>query len=281
MGAQMKIFSIALAAAFQVSISCSAASAAEAFPIPLVESGSPASYEGAKADIVGIEVGQSYSSLMDILPTLGLKDVRQMETRIGTRDVSSERFVTYVQAGSRRELVSIHLTSPSVGNQVYAVSRELDFASDQRPIRDDLVAGLLAKYGKHSGEFDVNHGTSRSQLFAWYLGGTGSCDMKHLDRGMAQISELCSRPFHHTGPSVNNHVYSPAKADHYLATASAGADVVIVAQITLHRDDGRADRLVVSVLDLKRRALSAQADVPLIMEAQSKFEATAVTLPKL
>lgn len=258
----------------------SAAIGTERFSIPQSVDLPVYSFEGREIDIIGFKPGMAAADALQLLQEHKKgEDVRYMEMYIGTRDVESEYFPSLYYSWQREEeAINVFLTSPSAGNQVYAVSRSLDFESDQRPKIDDLLAGLVQKYGDPDNQYDR---VTNTQSFAWYFGGQGRCELEHLDIGMARVSELCVMPHHTTGPSIDRLTYTPRKAKHYLETMGAGSDVVVVASIVAYRDDGKANRIVMSFVDLKRRALSAEADIKLLEQEQAEFNQIEVAIPKL
>lgn len=258
----------------------SGALGSERFTIPqTVEVPSYAPLEGG-IDIVGFKPGMASAESLQLLEKhVDGKEIRYLEGYFGTRDVTSENFRTLYYSWQReKEDVNVFLSSPSAGNEVYAVSRSLDFRRDQRPRSEDLMAGLIEKYGEPNSSYKRN---ASQHSVSWFFGGNRKCELEHLDTGMARASQLCHEPFHDTGAAANGLVYSPRNAKHYLETAEGGSNVVVVAMFTQHRDDGKVDRLVVSFLDLKRRAASVEADLKLLDEQQKKFDQAEVGLPKL
>ena len=148
---------------------------------------------------------------------------------------------------------------------------------DQRPRIDDLASSLIAKYGEPANVSE----SGRSRTLTWYVGGEGSCNMRHLNVGMARYDELCTSPWHITGPSINNQTYNPGKSEHYTNLLTGGSEVIVAASVNWYEDDGRASAVTMSVLDLNRRAVAAQHDVALINEHQKAYDQIEVEVPRL
>jgi hypothetical protein len=259
--------------------STSFAQSSSGFEIPKTVEIPAYTVEDGGVDIAGFRPSMPAEEALELLRehTAG-KELRYLEGYFGTRDVRSVYYPTAYYSWSEPEEINVLLNSPSAGNQVVSVSRSLSFRRDQRPLSEDVMASLIEKYGEPQSSFRRN---AQTRAFSWYLGGNRQCELKHLDVGMSNVSGICDEPLHATGPGINNLTYSPQRAQYYLDTAAGASNVVLVASLTEYREDGKTDRLVVSFIDLHRRAASVQADIGLLNAEQEKFNSVKVDVPKL
>lgn len=282
----MSIKSIVLAAA--LAIVSTSAFAVEDFAIPQTATVPAYEFPGRKIDIIGFTPGMGADEALELFRERK-PDVDVSRTQIGSRNVSSVAFPSRYSSWEREnEEINVLLTSPSAGNQVYFVSRKLDFWNDEK--KPDFEATLKAfteKYGEPSAVDEVLpdpqyvNRTSRSTTLMWYLGGEAKCDLERFDSMASKVSEVCTKPIHQSGYSIKDITYSPGRAELYAQTAEAGSDVVLVANVYNHDGSSRASRIMVSFVDLKRRAISAAEDIKLIEAEQAKFDNIKNDAPEL
>jgi hypothetical protein len=282
----LKPFLLPALAALAVSSQVSA----KDFAIPQTVNVPAYDFQGRSIDIIGFVPGMKADVALKLLQDRKPgKEVRGSTSSIGNRTVSSESFDSYYYSWQReKEEINVYLTSPSAGNEVFSASRNLEFwNAEERPDFEKSIAALVEKYGDPSKREDILpdpryiNKKSKTVTLMWYLGGAGKCELKQFDSIVGQLSDICNKATHKTGPSVNDFAYTPAKADIYSKTATAGSDILLVAHI--HNNDGsdRVFRMTVSFTDLKRRALSAKADIALIEAEQAKFDSVKVAAPEL
>jgi hypothetical protein len=279
-----------LALASLIASSFVPAFAAEPFALPQVETIPPYSVEGRSIDIFGFKPGMSATDALALFKEKKPGEEISVETsNVGTRNVSSVEFPSRYSMWKREnEEINVFMDSPSVGNEVFAVSRSLEFWRDEKqPDFEATLKAFVDKYGKPSAINDVppdprytNH-QRHTTTYMWYIGGRGVCELKQLDSISRKYSDVCTEVSHKTGPDVNGAVYSPSRAETYAKTATAGTDLVLVA--TVYNLDGgpRAFGVTVSFIDLKRRDRSAVADIKAIQAEQAKFDSVKVAAPEL
>jgi hypothetical protein len=249
--------------------------AGETFTVPHTVNLSEYNF-GHDIDIVGLKPGQSAADVKDILKER-FGEFRGQSMRIGTDQVSSEKFdVTYAAGQRDKEQVQVFLTSPSAGNQVFAAGRVLDFrTSDGLPAITDLVAKLSEKYGEPT---NFTPEGRKGPTAVWYLGSKGKCDLK--DTISYRPSWICDEPYFSYRLN-DGKVYNIRAAQEYADTMNAGADVILVAKFTSFDHNGKANSMAVSFVDVKRRGLSLEADLKLIDAEQAKFDSKSVAMPDL
>ncbi|MCS4089708.1 hypothetical protein [Rhizobium sp. BK176] len=282
----MSLKSIVLASALAV-IGATSAMAIDDFQIPQAIT-IPAYAFADKVDIIGLKPGMKADEALRILKERK-PEIYIDNSQFGNRVVRSVEFPSRYSSWEREnEEINVLMVSPSSGNEVFSVSRSLEFWRDEkRPDYETTVKALTDKYGKPSAEEvipptpgDINH-RGRSTTLMWYFGGEGKCDLKKFDGMMSNLSDLCTKVTHQTGPSVTNVMYSPAKLESYQKTATAGSDVILVAKVYNHDDDNRVFGMSVSFVDLKRRALTAEEDLKLVKAEQAKFDSVKNPAPEL
>jgi len=234
-----------------------------------------ATYEGREVDIIGIKMGMSGDEALNILDEHRKgRNVNYLESNFGTRNVTSDYFKSAYYSWNRdAENITVLLTSPTSGGKVYSVARQIDFGVRDRPTMEDLTASLIKKYGEPSSEKTKN---SSNKYLYWYLGESEKCSSP------AKEGNICTSPLRvswHT--DINKIVYSPAKINSYKEQSSAGANTIIIAEITSFDDDGRVGELLVSIVEPKRAFATAEVDMKLIDEAEAQNSNRKVATPKL
>jgi hypothetical protein len=266
------------------------AAATDDFAVPQTVNLPAYDFKGRTVDIVGIKPGMKAEEAMAVLKErFPGEKIGGMTSSIGNRTVSSGSYDSLYHMWKReKEEVNVYMTSPSSGNAVFHASRALDFwnAEDQ-PDFEKTIAAFVAKYGEPSKREEVLpdpkyvNKTSKTVTLMWYLGGNGKCELTQFDNITGKLSDICNTTMHKTGPSVKDYIYNPARAEVYAKTAKAGSDLVLVAKMSNHDGSERISRMTVSFTDLKRRALTAEADIALINAEQAKFDSVKVGAPDL
>lgn len=243
-----------------------------------------------KADIIGFTPGMSAADAeTKMTERYPEGNIQLSTTYVGNDNVHSDSFKSRFSMWKReKEEINVLLTSPSAGNQVFAVSRNLEYWDDEaRPDIDETISALKAKYGEPNYALDARPKANslrkdRIVTLAWYLGGNGKCDLKQFDSMMRQVSEICTNEvIHKTGPQISTVSYNPGYAKYYAQLAQAGADVILVAKVSNHDNSSRAFNVRVSFMDLKRPALSVEGDAEQIEAAQKAFDSVKVAAPEL
>jgi hypothetical protein len=282
----MSLKSLVIASAL-AAVCATAATAGEDFPVPQTLT-IPAYDFANTVDIIGLKPGMKADEALRILKERK-PEVYVETSQFGNRTVRSAEYPSRYSSWEREnEEINVLMVSPSTGNEVFSVSRRLEFWSDEKqPDYETTLKALTDKYGKPSAVNDVlpdpkyeNH-KGRSTTLMWYFGGAGKCDLTQFDSIVAKVSTVCTETTHQTGPSVSNVVYSPAKLENYQKTAGAGSDLVLVANVFNHEGNQRVFGMTVSFVDLKRRALAAEEDVKLVNAEQAKFDSVKVAAPEL
>jgi hypothetical protein len=275
-------------ASFVVAFGTTAAIAAEDFPIPQTVTVPAYDFQGRSIDIIGFKPGMKAEEALAVLKQRK-PEVYIGTSKIGNGSVRSQEFPSRYSSWEREnEEINVLMTSPSAGNEVFSVSRRLEFWTEEK--RPDFEATLKAFTDKYGAPSAVNdelpdpkylNKKGRYTTLMWYLGGDGKCDLTKFDSMVGKVSEVCTETSHETGPSVKNVTYTPAKAEIYQKTATAGSDVVLVAKVYNSDGSQRAFSITVSFVDLKRRALAAAEDIKLIEAEQAKFDSVKVAAPEL
>jgi hypothetical protein len=270
------------------SFGTTAAIAAEDFQIPQTASVLAYDFQGRSIDIIGFTPGMKADAALELFKQRK-PEIYIGTSKIGNASVRSQEFPSRYSSWEREnEEINVLMTSPSAGNEVFSVSRRLEFWSEEK--RPDFEATLKAFTDKYGTPSVVNdelpdpkylNKTGRYTTLMWYLGGEGKCDLTKFDSMVGKVSAVCTQTAHETGPSVKNVTYTPAKAETYQKTATAGSDVVLVAKVYNSDGSQRAFSVTVSFIDLKRRALAAAEDLKLIEAEQAKFDSVKVAAPEL
>jgi hypothetical protein len=282
----MSLKSLVIASAL-AAVCATAALAAEDFPIPQTVT-IPAYDFANRVDIIGFKPGMKADEALRVIkerkPSIYIDN-----SQFGNRTVRSMEFPSRYSSWEREnEEINVLMVSPSTGNEVFSVSRRLEFwSAEKQPDYETTIKALTDKYGNPSAVDDVpptpgdiNH-RGRSTTLMWYFGGEGKCDLKKYDSIVSKVSTVCTKVTHETGPSVSNVMYSPGKVESYQKTAGAGSDVVLVANVFNHDNNNRVFGMTVSFVDLKRRALAAEEDLKLIKAEQAKFDEVKNPAPDL
>lgn len=275
-------------APFVVALGTTASIAADDFPILQTVTVPAYDFQGRSIDIIGFQPGMKADVALEVLKQRK-PEVYIGTSKIGNRTVRSAEFPSRYSSWEREnEEINVLMASPSVGNEVFSVSRRLDYWDDaKKPDYEATLKAFVDKYGEPSAKDDVLpdpkyvNKKGRSTTLMWYLGGEGKCDLARFDSIVGKVSEVCTQTSHKTGPSVSDVTYTPAKAEIYQKTAEAGSDVVLVANVYNHDGSQRASTITVSFIDLKRRALAAVEDIKLIEAEQAKFDSVKVAAPEL
>lgn len=275
-------------ASFAVALGATASVAGDDFTIPQTVTVPAYDFQGRSIDIIGFQPGMKAEAALEVLKQRK-PEVYIGTSKIGNRTVRSAEFPSRYSSWEREnEEINVLMTSPSVGNEVFSVSRRLDYWDDEKkPDYEGTLKAFVDKYGEPSAKEDILpdpkyvNKQGRSTTLMWYLGGEGKCDLTRFDSLVGKLSEVCTQPSHKTGPSVSDVMYTPAKAETYQKTAEAGSDVVLVAHVYNHDGSQRLSTITVSFIDLKRRALAASEDIKLIEAEQAKFDSVKVAAPEL
>ncbi len=113
----------------------------------------PATYNlpGRAVDVLGIVPGMSPTAVRDIL-SKRYGDVQTFQDNLGLEErgaaVSTAPFLTRMTAGTRSDQVTVWFATPTTGNGVVEVSRQLIYADPAKaPELRQVQAELVAKYG--------------------------------------------------------------------------------------------------------------------------------------
>lgn len=218
---------------------------AERFPLQKAVDVPQNDFGGKVYDVLGIYPGQSPEDAKAIfIKIYDEKGVEETEQRFGTRELQTEPFAKEIKGrkgGRYADQASATFGSPTIGGQVIRVSRGVEMDPEKpRPTLEEMANQLIQKYGEPGKR--VNE--PGAMYLTWYRGGEEKC--ASLDRDLCKVS-------------------GGYEIDHYEAykkEANLPFDVLISASIydTPRANDGKVMRFSVSVVDVKRRAISAAED---------------------
>ncbi len=247
------------------------AMAADSFTLEKTVDLPPYAFEGRSLDIIGISPGQSPADTFKVLAErFGETRIEKRFMLIGTETVRSQEFDAVYKTEQKNESVSVTFATPSAGSGVLAVKRELKFDLDKgRPSIPDMVAELSRKYGEPSANYKDDFSNGRALV--WYLGGRQECEGPDV---------MC-----YTGFGYRNYAdsFEPQYYQSYIDALEAGCDVAVFARIAEAPaiTDGKVRFLDILFVDLKRRGLTAKADLAAIQAALDSFEKKPVAMPQL
>lgn len=175
--------------------------AAAAAPVTLTQVSPPATYtpEGHSVDVLGITPGMSPTAVRDLL-SKQYGNVVVTQDDLGLENdgavVQTQNFVTRMSAIKDMDQVTVWFATPTTGNGVVEVSRQLSYRDESAaPPMQTVRAELIEKYGKPG--FDGPAvGTGEVQLLAWsYKGNTASpCPRSSCRVGLSEGLDIRSLP---------------------------------------------------------------------------------------
>lgn len=221
---------------------------AHAAAVTLTPVGPPAQYKiaGRSLDILGIAPGMAPDTVRDILTkAYGNATVTQDDLGIVDKGVTAESqpYTTRIAALKDGDQITVWFATPTTGNGVVEVSRELSFRDETAaPTMQQERAELLDKYGK-AGFDGAAVSTGEVQLMAWaYHGNAAAPCPKSSCR--AQLSEGLD----------------PRNLPIYARSVKAGSDLTIVATLLSGiADSSRATGIVVVLSDAATKARTLDA----------------------
>ena len=231
-----------------VAIIILAASAARAEPVTLTQVGQPAQYRigGRSPDILGIEPGMSPDTVRDILTRIyGNATVTQDDISLDNRGAiaESQNFTTRIAALKDGDQITVWFATPTTGNGVVEVSRELSFRDETAaPTMKQERAELVDKFGKPG--FDgAAVGTGEVQLMAWAF---------HGDKAVPCPRSSCRGQL--------SEGLDPRNLPIYARAVKAGNDLTIIATLLSGiADPSRATGIVVVLSDAATKARTVGA----------------------
>ena len=232
---------------------------AAATPIALTPVAKPAIYKpaGRPLELLGIAPGMTPDAVRDILTkAYGNAVVTQDDIGLDNRGVTahSQPFISKIAAQRENDEIVVWFGTPTTGNGVVEVSRQLSFRDETAaPPMQQVRADLLERYGKPG--FDGPAvGTGEVLLMAWSFNGDkpNPCPRSSC---RAQLSE---------GLDVRN---LPA----YARSTKAGNDLTIVATLLSGiSDPSKASGIVVVLSDAATKFRTLDAAIAQLRTATTR-----------
>ena len=237
--------------------------AAHAAPVTLTPVGPPAQYKiaGRSLDILGIAPGMAPDTVRDILTkAYGNATVTQDDLSVVDKGVTAESqpYTSRIAALKDGDQITVWFATPTTGNGVVEVSRELSFRDETAaPTMQQERAELLDKYGK-AGSDAAAISSGEVQLMAWsYHGNAATPCPKSSCR--AQLSEGLD----------------PRNLPIYARAVKAGNDLTIVATLLSGiADSSRATGIVVVLSDAATKARTLDAALTQLKAGMARKGAT-------
>lgn len=220
----------------------------------------------------GMLSNEARKALAGLFPEADIVETRYGVEHDGKRSVPfTARFHSWGYPGLR---MNVFLTSPSAGNEVYAVTARRNFENGEGGDHDHAVKELLSRYGETTiseRPFDPTRilGRARMTTMSWYFGGKRTCSLYKPDQLASNLADLCEKPFHKVGDTVTTLDYSLDRLSEYRYTAAAGANIILAVTIVGDDTGTSVTSMTSSFLDVRRRLLSAEADLMTLEEADA------------